>query len=199
MLHCVRAILLSATSHLLLAAGAPIKKTASIGKLIQDTVSFSLRGSHSRSEFTFGANLWPAEIDPGQISQVIGNLVVNADQAMPNGGTLRVTVDNFSYNGADGNAVADLSPGEYIRIAIKDEGVGIPGRVHEADLRPVFHDETKGNRTLTGDDLYSIVKNHNGLITVGSVLHQRGSTFTTVYLPAATHVELPGPASKSGL
>ena len=79
--------------------GAPIKKTASIGKLIQDTVSFSLRGSHSRSEFTFGENLWPAEIDPGQISQVIGNLVVNADQAMPNGGTLRVHCDNFTYNG----------------------------------------------------------------------------------------------------
>ena len=68
--------------------GAPIKKTASIGKLIQDTVSFSLRGTHSRSEFLFGADLWPAEIDPGQISQVVANLVVNADQAMPNGGTL---------------------------------------------------------------------------------------------------------------
>src|SRR3984893_10512145 len=71
--------------------GAPIKKTASIGKLIQDTVSFSLRGSHNRSEFEFGADLWPAEIDAGQISQVIANLVVNADQAMPNGGTLHVT------------------------------------------------------------------------------------------------------------
>ena len=78
--------------------GAPIKKTASIGKLIQDTVSFSLRGSHSRSEFLFGADLWPAEIDPGQISQVIANLVVNADQAMPNGGTLRASCDNFSYD-----------------------------------------------------------------------------------------------------
>src|SRR6201999_630664 len=87
--------------------GAPIKKTASIGKLIQDTVSFSLRGSHSRSEFKFGSELWPAEIDPGQISQVIGNLVVNADQAMPNGGTLRVHCDNFSYNSNDG-AIPDL-------------------------------------------------------------------------------------------
>src|SRR5438034_4867168 len=105
--------------------GAPIKKTTSIGKLIQDTVSFSLRGSHSRSEFQFGADLWSAEIDPGQISQVIGNLVVNADQAMPNGGTLRVTCDNFSYNSTDG-LIPDLSPGEYIRIAIRDEGMGIP-------------------------------------------------------------------------
>jgi PAS domain S-box-containing protein len=168
--------------------GAPIKKTASIGKLIQDTVSFSLRGSHSRSQFTFGADLWPAEIDPGQISQVIGNLVVNADQAMPNGGTLNVSCDNFTYTGENGDAIADLAPGEYIRIAIRDEGVGIPEDYLKRIFDPYFTTKAKG----TGLGLattYSIVRNHNGLITVGSVLHQ-GSTFT-VYLPAATHVELP--------
>ena len=167
--------------------GAPIKKTASIGKLIQDTVSFSLRGSHSRSEFTFGEDLWPAEIDPGQISQVIGNLVVNADQAMPNGGTLRVHCDNFTYNG-DGLVIPDLTPGEYIRIAIKDEGVGIPEDYLKRIFDPYFTTKSKG----TGLGLattYSIVRNHNGLITVDSVLHQ-GSTFT-VYLPAATHIEMP--------
>ncbi|HEV3408879.1 MAG TPA: CHASE3 domain-containing protein, partial [Chthoniobacterales bacterium] len=88
--------------------GAPIKQAASIGKLIQDTVSFSLRGSHSRSELNFDENLWPAEIDSGQISQVIGNLVVNADQAMPNGGTLRVSCENFSYTAETQPPVADL-------------------------------------------------------------------------------------------
>src|SRR5207249_3446074 len=118
--------------------GAPIKKTASIGKLIQDTVSFSLRGSHSRSEFTFGADLWPAEIDPGQISQVIGNLVVNADQAMPNGGTLRVTCDNFSHNSAEKCVIQDLLPGDYIRIAIRDEGVGIPEDYLKRIFDPYF-------------------------------------------------------------
>ncbi len=182
--------------------GAPIKKTASIGKLIQDTVSFSLRGSHSRSEFTFGANLWPAEIDPGQISQVIGNLVVNADQAMPNGGTLRVTCDNFSYNGDDGNAIADLPPGEYIRIAIRDEGVGISEEYMKRIFDPYFTTKAKG----TGLGLattYSIVKNHNGLITVDSVLHQRIG-LPTLYLLTATHVELPacepaGPVSEASL
>jgi two-component system cell cycle sensor histidine kinase/response regulator CckA len=167
--------------------GAPIKKTASIGKLVQDTVSFSLRGSHSRSEFSFGADLWAAEIDPGQISQVIGNLVVNADQAMPNGGTLRVICDNFSYNSSDG-AIPDLSPGEYIRIAIRDEGVGLPEDYLKRIFDPYFTTKPKG----TGLGLattYSIVKNHNGLITVESELHH-GSTFT-VYLPAAIHHELP--------
>jgi PAS domain S-box-containing protein len=168
--------------------GAPIKKTASIGKLIQDTVSFSLRGSHSRSEFNFGPDLSPAEIDPGQISQVIANLVVNADQAMPNGGTLRVTCDNFSYNPSTCAPIADLSPGEYIRIGIRDEGVGIPEDYLKRIFDPYFTTKSKG----TGLGLattYSIVKNHNGLITVDSTLHQ-GSIFT-VYLPAATHQELP--------
>jgi PAS domain S-box-containing protein len=168
--------------------GAPIKKTASIGKLIQDTVSFSLRGSHSRSEFNFGADLWPAEIDPGQISQVIANLVVNADQAMPNGGTLRVSCDNFSYNPSTCAPIADLAPGEYIRVGIRDEGVGIPEDYLKRIFDPYFTTKSKG----TGLGLattYSIVKNHNGLITVDSTLHQ-GSIFT-VFLPAATHQELP--------
>ena len=168
--------------------GAPIKKTASIGKLIQDTVSFSLRGSHSRSEFTFGADLWPAEIDPGQISQVIGNLVVNADQAMPKGGTLRVNCDNFSYGSAESPVIPDLLPGDYIRIRIRDEGVGIPEDYLKRIFDPYFTTKAKG----TGLGLattYSIVKNHNGLITVDSELHH-GSTFT-VYLPAASHQELP--------
>jgi PAS domain S-box-containing protein len=161
--------------------GAPIKKTASIGKLIQDTVSFSLRGSHSRSEFQFGADLWPAEIDPGQISQVIANLVVNADQAMPNGGTLRVSCDNFTYTGAGEETVPDLSPGDYIRIGIKDEGTGISEHYLKRIFDPYFTTKSHGNG-LGLATTYSIIKNHNGLITVESQLHV-GSTFT-IYLPA---------------
>jgi len=168
--------------------GAPIKKTASIGKLIQDTVSFSLRGSHSRSEFLLGADLWPAEIDPGQISQVIANLVVNADQAMPNGGTLRVSCDNFCYDSNSSPAVTDLPPGDYIRIAIRDEGVGISEDCIKRIFDPYFTTKPKGNG-LGLATTYSIVKNHNGLITVESKVHF-GSTFT-IYLPALRHQQLP--------
>ncbi|MDQ6861872.1 MAG: PAS domain S-box protein, partial [Verrucomicrobiota bacterium] len=125
--------------------GAPIKQTASIGKLIQDTVSFSLRGTHSRSAFVFGEDLWPAEVDPGQISQVIGNLVVNADQAMPNGGTLHVTCDNFSYDPATVALIPDLLPGDYIRVAIRDEGVGIPDEYLKRIFDPYFTTKAKGN------------------------------------------------------
>jgi PAS domain S-box-containing protein len=166
--------------------GAPIKKTTSIGKLIQDTVSFSLRGSHNRSEFQFGADLWPAEIDHGQISQVIANLVVNADQAMPNGGGLHVQCENFSYQSDAEANNPDLLPGDYIRIRIRDEGVGIPEASLKRIFDPYFTTKPKGSG-LGLATTYSIVKNHNGLITVESEVHM-GSTFT-VYLPAARHEE----------
>ncbi|HVF71085.1 MAG TPA: CHASE3 domain-containing protein [Chthoniobacterales bacterium] len=168
--------------------GAPIKKTASMGKLIQDTVSFSLRGTHSRSEFVFGADLWPAEIDSGQISQVIANLVVNADQAMPNGGTLHVNCDNFCYDSDTAPAIPDLMPGDYIRIAIRDEGVGISEDCIKRIFDPYFTTKAKGNG-LGLATTYSIIKNHNGLITVESKVHY-GSTFT-IYLPALRHQEIP--------
>ncbi len=168
--------------------GAPIKKTASIGKLIQDTVSFSLRGTHSRSEFVFGSDLWPAEIDPGQISQVVANLVVNADQAMPNGGTLHVDCDNFSYDSTTVPPIPDLLPGDYIRIAIRDQGVGIPEDCLKRIFDPYFTTKAKGNG-LGLATTYSIIKNHNGLITVESQMHF-GSTFT-LYLPALRNHQMP--------
>jgi two-component system cell cycle sensor histidine kinase/response regulator CckA len=167
--------------------GAPIKKTASIGKLIQDTVSFSLRGTHSRSEFDFGADLWPAEIDAGQISQVVANLVVNADQAMPDGGTLRVGCGNFTYDHETIPCIPDLKPGDYIRISIRDDGIGISESYLKRIFDPYFTTKEKG----TGLGLattYSIIKNHNGLITVESQIHC-GSTFT-VYLPASLEREV---------
>src|SRR5207244_5289203 len=115
--------------------GAPIKKTASIGKLIQDTVSFSLRGSHNRSEFEFGGDLSPAEIDAGQISQVIANPVVNADQAMPNGGTLHVSCEKSCYDVNDA-AIPALAPGDYGRVRTRDGGLGSPEKKRKAHSEP---------------------------------------------------------------
>jgi PAS domain S-box-containing protein len=168
--------------------GTPIKRATSIGKLIQDTVSFSLRGSHNRSDFSFGADLWPAEIDPGQISQVIANMAVNADQAMPNGGMLQVSCENFPYTTSTTPQIRDLLPGDYIRIKIKDQGVGIPEQYLDRIFDPYFTTKPKGNG-LGLATCYSIVKNHSGLITVESEVHA-GTTFD-IYLPAALNEELP--------
>ena len=174
--------------------GAPIKKTASIGKLIQDTVSFSLRGSHNRSEFAFGADLSSAEIDAGQISQVIANIVVNADQAMPNGGTLHVSCENFSYSATTTPAVPDLAARDYVRIRIRDEGVGIPAKYMKRIFDPYFTTKPKGSG-LGLATAYSIIKNHNGLMTVESEVHV-GTTFT-IYLPAALDREMPVEAPRT--
>ena len=173
--------------------GAPIKKAASIGKLIQDTVSFSLRGSRNRSEFEFGVDLAPAEIDAGQISQVIANLVVNADQAMPNGGTLHVSCENFCYD-TDDATIPDLAPGDYVRIRIRDEGVGIPEKYMKRIFDPYFTTKPKGNG-LGLATAYSIVKNHNGLMTAESEVHV--GTIFTIYLPAGQYQEMPVEAPRT--
>jgi PAS domain S-box-containing protein len=162
--------------------GAPIKKAASIADLIEETVSFSLRGSHSRSVLAIAPDLWSAEFDPGQISQVIANLVVNAEQAMPDGGTLHVDCDNFAWAPETAPPIPDLVPGDYIRIRLRDEGVGIPEQILKQIFDPYFTTKPNGNG-LGLATTYSIVKNHHGLITVESQQHC-GSTFT-VYLPSA--------------
>jgi two-component system cell cycle sensor histidine kinase/response regulator CckA len=161
--------------------GAPIKQTASIADLVEETVRFSLRGSHVRSAVAISPDLWTAEFDPGQISQVIANLVVNADQAMPDGGTLHVSCDNFSYAPEQSEVGLDLPTGDYIRIQIRDEGTGIPADYLKRIFDPYFTTKAKGNG-LGLATCYSVVRNHSGLVTVESELHC-GSTFT-VYLPA---------------
>ena len=176
--------------------GVPIKKTASLTRLVQDTVSFCLRGSQSRGECDLENNLWPAEIDPGQISQVIANLVVNAEQAMPTGGTLHVTCENFRQGSGKKATVPDLPAGEFVKIAINDEGVGIPEQNLERIFDPYFTTKPKGNG-LGLATAYSIVKHHKGLITVESEVN-KGSTFT-IYLPAAAHVAAPEEAKHAGV
>jgi PAS domain S-box-containing protein len=164
--------------------GTPIKTPASITNLIQETASLSLRGAQSRSKLTIEPDLWTAEFDPGQISQVIANLVVNADQAMPNGGTLYLSCDNFAHRATRNSVVLDLPSGDYIRIRIRDEGVGIAKECMERIFEPYFTTKAKGNGLGLATS-YSVIKNHGGLITMESELH-RGSTFT-IYLPATRH------------
>jgi PAS domain S-box-containing protein len=176
--------------------GVPIKKTASLNRLIQDTVSFCLRGSQSRGDCELENNLWPAEIDPGQISQVIANLVVNAEQAMPTGGTLRVSCENFRQGSGKKATVPDLPPGEFAKIAIKDEGVGIPEQNLKRIFDPYFTTKPKGNG-LGLATAYSIIKHHKGLITVQSEVN-KGSTFT-IYLPAAADVAAPEETKNAGV
>jgi PAS domain S-box-containing protein len=160
--------------------GAPIKKTASIGQLIQDTVTFSIRGSAIRSEFDTPDDLWPVEVDSGQISQVVNNLAINAEQAMPAGGWLRVKCENF-FLAEENAALSPLRVGKYVKISVRDEGIGIPEEYLKKIFDPYFTTKPKGSGLGLATS-YSIVKNHEGLITVESKVGG-GSTFS-IYLPA---------------
>ncbi len=159
--------------------GAPIRKTTSLPEIIRDSCEFALRGSDVLSEFSLKEDLWTAEVDAGQISQVISNLVINANQAMPQGGILRVQGENVVIRKDDG---LPLPEGEYIKISLTDQGVGISPDHLPKIFDPYFTTKQKGSG-LGLATTYSIVKNHGGLITVTSE-EEIGTTFR-IYLPAS--------------
>ncbi|HEV8132616.1 MAG TPA: ATP-binding protein [Acidobacteriota bacterium] len=161
--------------------GAPIRKTTSLKELLKESASFSLRGSNVRCAFEIPDDLWPAEIDEGQISQVINNLVINADQAMPQGGTISIRAENVQVTTEQ--PIAELHPGGYVKVNVQDNGVGIAsgdlGRIFD----PYFTTKQKGSG-LGLATTYSIIQKHGGHITVDSEV-DKGTTFT-FYLPASS-------------
>jgi PAS domain S-box-containing protein len=159
--------------------GIPVKETASIEDIIKEASLFVMRGSKSSCEFSMAEDLWPVEVDVGQISQVINNVVINANQAMPSGGIIRIEADNQTVDDKQG---FPIEQGRYIRISIIDQGVGIAEK-HLLDIfDPYFTTKHKGSG-LGLATTYSIIKKHNGHITVESQLGI-GSTFY-IYLPAS--------------
>lgn len=162
--------------------GAPIKKIASIAELLKDSVTFATRGSKVRCEFVVPDNLWHVDADVGQIDQVINNLVINAVQAMPDGGVLTVEAANLTVTGSPG---LPLKKGEYVRIAIKDTGIGIPQEYLQRIFDPYFTTKEKGTG-LGLASAYSVIRRHDGLMTVESEIGT-GSAFT-FYLPATPGV-----------
>ena len=162
--------------------GAPLRKAASIAELIRESAHFPISGSRVQCEQTMPEDLWPVEVDEGQISQVINNLVMNAVQAMPQGGTVRVRCENVTLQSGD---VPHLWEGNYVKIAISDEGPGISGENLKKIFDPYFTTKEMGSGLGLAIS-YSIVKYHDGHITVDSE-EGRGTTFS-IYLPVSRGV-----------
>ena len=172
--------------------GEPIRKSQSIGELLQESATFALRGSNVRSRIHLPEDLWRANIDEGQISRVINNLVINADQAMPEGGT--VTIDAANYVVKKEMALP-LKPGKYIQITVTDEGVGIPDEFLQRIFDPFFTTKQRGSGLGLASS-FSIVQKHEGHITVESKIGK--GTIFTIYLPAADVVEGKRPEASDG-
>ena len=159
--------------------GAPIVQAASIGSLLRDSVTFASRGANIKCEFTIPDDLWVVEVDEGQISQVVNNLVINAQQAMPEGGAVRVYAENVDVGAERG---LPLQPGAYVKISIEDQGVGIPEKHLQRIFDPFFTTKQAGSGLGLATS-HSIIEKHNGHLTVESQLGV-GSTFH-IYLPAS--------------
>ena len=174
--------------------GAPIVQTVDLRDLIQEWSRFALRGAKSSCDVHTPDDLWPARVDANQISQVLGNLIINADQAMPEGGLITVRARNTHKDPVDS---VFLGEGRFVEISVQDQGPGIDPEIRSRIFDPYY--TTKQDGTGLGlATVYSIVKRHGGHTLVDSEPGQ-GSTFH-VYLPAAeaAAVASPAPSAKAG-
>lgn len=149
--------------------GEPIKKIIKLNGLLPETVSFVLQGSNVDCRFDIEDDLGPVEVDAGQFAQVIHNLVLNAVQAMPQGGTLTVSAQNIAPSPSPN---ANLS----VSISLADTGTGIPENILERIFDPYFTTKPQGNG-LGLATCHSIIKKHGGEIKVESTVGE-GTKFT---------------------
>lgn len=158
--------------------GAPLKRVVSMADLVSHAAEFSLHGSNLWAELDVPSNLWMAAVDPGQIEQVINALIINAREAMPDGGTVCVSAHNIELDEA---ADIALPPGRYVKVEVKDHGGGIDARSKAKIFDPYF--TTKPSTSGLGLSIsYSVIKKHGGLLLLEGT-SRKGSTFS-FYLPA---------------
>jgi PAS domain S-box-containing protein len=159
--------------------GDPIRKTGSIAPILQESTQFALSGSNVSCSFHIADDLFLCDFDENQIGQVIDNIVINAVQAMPLGGTLTVVAANIEVMTGE---ISSLKQGMYVHVSFTDTGIGIPQSIMPRIFDPFFTTKHKGNG-LGLATVYSIVKKHDGEITVESQ-PDKGTTFH-LYLPVS--------------
>jgi len=159
--------------------GAPVKETASLSEVIRESGNFVLKGSNVRCDFAIPEDIWPTDIDVGQISQITQNLIINADQAMPDGGVIKIKMENRLIEVKDALPLPD---GKYIQVTIRDQGVGIPEKHLSKIFDPYFSTKDKGSGLGLATTL-SIIRKHGGHITVDSEMGT-GTVFN-IYLAAS--------------
>jgi signal transduction histidine kinase/CheY-like chemotaxis protein len=168
------------TSQLLTFAkgGAPVKKIAPLFPFIRESVQFILSGSNISCHFDIAEDLWLCDFDKNQIGQLIDNLIINAQQAMPDGGTIEISAKNVTLGK---NEHTTLPAGNYVNLSIKDCGTGISKEIQPHIFDP-FYTTQKTGHGLGLSTCYSIINRHRGCINVKSE-PGKGSTFL-VYLVA---------------
>jgi len=163
--------------------GDPVTTTISIKELIEDSCQFILRGSNVKCTSNISDNLSLVEVDEGQISQVIHNLLINANQAMPDGGLVKIHAKNINIGIENG---FPLDEGGYVLITVEDQGVGISDKHLSKIFDPYFSTKHEGHG-LGLATAYSIINKHDGLLAAESKLGE-GTVFK-IFLPASNKTE----------
>jgi PAS domain S-box-containing protein len=172
--------------------GTSARRAMHLGAVLSESTSLALSGSNVRAEIALSPDLLPAEVDAAQIGQAMRNLVLNAREAMPEGGVVFIRAGNIVLHA--GNAAA-LSPGSYVRVQVEDHGAGIPAEILPKIFDPYFSTKTRGEQKGMGLGLtiaHSVVQKHAGAITVDSA-PGKGTRFD-IYLPAVGRLPAISPA-----
>jgi len=151
----------------------------SMRQLLKRTVRFTASGSKLKITYNLQKDLSPVRVDRNQIVQVITNLVINAKQAMADGGELIVTAENCVIG--DGNENKFLQNGKYVKVILRDTGEGVPEQLQEKIFEPFFTTKSTGQGLGLATCL-TILKRHNGWMELEN--HLEGGAVFTFYLPA---------------
>jgi PAS domain S-box-containing protein len=176
---CQRATALTQQLLTFAKGGAPVRRTVSMTELLHESTGFALRGSNVRAELVIADDLWPVHGDAGQLSQVLHNIVLNAAQAMLQGGSIQVRAENILVHAG---LALPLPEGRYLKITVTDHGSGIPAQILPNIFDPYFTTKTYGSG-LGLATAYAVVTKHGGYITATS--EPGVQTTLALYLPAS--------------
>jgi PAS domain S-box-containing protein len=162
--------------------GAPLKETTDMAALVRSVTEFSLSGSNIMCQLDVADDLWLVDVDKTQVSQAVHNLVMNAREAMPEGGVITVSAGNVQN--IDGEHVSTAS--RWMRLSIMDQGQGIAPENMDKIFDPYFSTKQRGHQKGTGLGLSicdSIIRQHDGKMAVDSL--PGAGTIVNLYLPAS--------------
>ena len=164
--------------------GAPVRRITNVGRLLRDTVGLAGAGSHMRVDVDVPGDLWHAHVDSGQFSQVVSNIVINAQQATGEGGRLLVRASNFHGALPTGAATGDA---RFVRIDFIDNGTGIAESIRHRVFDPYFSTRSGGSG-LGLATAFAICRNHGGTLTFESRVGS--GTIFSAFFPASSEVEV---------
>jgi len=160
--------------------GTALKSVVSIEQLLRDAADAALKGSPVLCRFSFPPDLESTRLDEIQMRQVCINLLINADQAMPEGGNIDISAVNITVGPGDN---LPLPSGAYVKITISDQSIGILNEHLQQLFDPYFTSRQRGSGIGLATT-YTIIKNHGSLITAESEFGS-GATFH-IFLPSCT-------------